>query len=81
MLNANFGSLFRLIDNLDQEVQGHQAVSPPMEIQTLLQSLRSGNLPDDQRKELFEQFLKEPGWLAWLAEQAKSGRTATSKKA
>lgn len=77
-LNADFRSLFQLIESLDGGVRGREEPSaPPPEVEARLNAVLSeGALTPEERRSVFELLRKEPGWLAWFAEQIKRRRNS-----
>jgi len=79
-LNADISSLFRLFGILEGEVQGRESSQPPPDIEVRLSQLLNGTLSTPaQRREAFELLLREPGWMAWFAEQVKNRRQESGK--
>ena len=74
---AEFKVLFRLLEFVDGEVQGRQSARPPRDVEKIALALLSGELDQEKRIELCEEFRNQPGWLAWFAEQIKKRRKST----
>jgi hypothetical protein len=79
MLSPDFGSLFRFLDVLDNQVTGRHADRPSPEIEARLLRLLNGETPcGDERAALFQALRDNPTWTAWLAGQVKARRAKAS---
>jgi hypothetical protein len=73
-MNDTFKILARFLDSFGEEVEGRELHEPTEEMKGKLRALARGNLPVGERPQLFEILNREPGCLAWLAQEVKSLR-------
>jgi len=73
-MNTRLAELFKLLQNLDQQVEGRESEPPPESVQSLLMDMIRSGLSPEKRHEVCEFLRAKPGWLAWFAEQIKISR-------
>jgi hypothetical protein len=75
-MRDTFEILAGFLDKFSGEVEGREWPEPADEAKTKLRQLARGALPESERAEILGQLTRNPAWLAWLAGEVKSLRTA-----
>lgn len=73
---GTFEILARFLEKFGDEVEGRQFTQLPDETRNELSQLAQGTLEPAARTELMAQLSRNPDWVAWLAQEVKSRRSA-----
>ena len=75
-----FKTLAGFLDRTDPEVEGRELEQPPPAVQLKLRQLARGELPEAQRRDLFDQLERHRHWIPLLADEVKALRNNSSAK-